>query len=241
MLTPMHTWDNATASRKRTRAKRYNEESWQAGRHTPNTGISSIATLPSKKERRVQLLCSASYDIWCRDLDTDQTSTEQTCGRTDQHGKKYAQHHIQRKKDQRLGQGEDKSHRYNQQCEKNEMDWAGHIKRLKDDRWTSTCHHLETMWQEKTTRETSHAKEIRSGQILVRHDLAEDCTRQANVEAVCWGAPHAEAFAQTRDTTAAQWWMMMMMKRDGKCGFKGGGRFGQKKMEKRYSKPFRRR
>ncbi len=29
-------------------------------------------------------------------LDTDQTSTEQTFGRTDQNGKKYAQHHIQR-------------------------------------------------------------------------------------------------------------------------------------------------
>ena len=42
------------------------------------------------EETGVQLLCAASYDIWCR----DQTSTEQTCGRTDQHGKKYAQHHI---------------------------------------------------------------------------------------------------------------------------------------------------
>ncbi len=47
-------------------------------------------------KRPVQLLCAASYDIWCRDLDTDQTSTEQTCGRTDQNGKKYAEHHIQR-------------------------------------------------------------------------------------------------------------------------------------------------
>ena len=36
-------------SRTRTRTKRYNEESWQAGRHTPNTGISSKATLPSVK------------------------------------------------------------------------------------------------------------------------------------------------------------------------------------------------
>ena len=27
--------------------KRYNEESWQAGRHTPNTGTSSKAILPS--------------------------------------------------------------------------------------------------------------------------------------------------------------------------------------------------
>ena len=41
------TWDNTTASRKRTRTKRYNEESWQARRHTPNTGISPKATLPS--------------------------------------------------------------------------------------------------------------------------------------------------------------------------------------------------
>ena len=38
----------------------------------------------------------AIYDIWCRYLDTDQTSTEQTCGRTDHNGKKYDQHHIQR-------------------------------------------------------------------------------------------------------------------------------------------------
>ena len=37
-----------------------------------------------------------SYDILCRDLDADQTSTEQTCGRTDQNGKKYAQHQIHR-------------------------------------------------------------------------------------------------------------------------------------------------
>ena len=45
------------------------------------------------EETGVQLLCAASYEILCRNLDTDQTSTEQTCGRTDQTGKKYAQHH----------------------------------------------------------------------------------------------------------------------------------------------------
>ena len=43
----------------------------------------------------VQLQCAVSYEIWCRDMDTDKTSTEQTCGRTDQNGNKYAQHHIQ--------------------------------------------------------------------------------------------------------------------------------------------------
>ena len=64
-------------------------------------------------------MCAAGCDIWCRDLDTDQTSTEKTCGRTDKNGKKYAQHHIQGYKDQHLGQEADKSNRYNQQCEKN--------------------------------------------------------------------------------------------------------------------------
>ena len=64
------TWDNTTASRKRTRTNRkitrtnrYNEESWQAGRHTPNTGISSKATFHLPEETCVQLMCAASYDI----------------------------------------------------------------------------------------------------------------------------------------------------------------------------------
>ena len=42
-------------------------------------------------------------------------------------------------------------------------------------------HHLETIWQEKTTRETSQAVERRPGQILERHDMAEDSTRQGNM------------------------------------------------------------
>ena len=33
--------------KEKNQTKRYNEESWQAGRHTPNTGISSKATLSS--------------------------------------------------------------------------------------------------------------------------------------------------------------------------------------------------
>ena len=46
-------------------------------------------------KRQVYNSCALPlYDIWCRDLGTHQKSTEQTCGRTDQNGKKYAQHHI---------------------------------------------------------------------------------------------------------------------------------------------------
>ena len=42
------------------------------------------------------------------------------------------------------------------------------------------CHHLETIWQEKSTMETSQAMERRPGQILERQDMAEDisCKRR---------------------------------------------------------------
>ena len=49
------------------------------------------------------------------------------------------------------------------------------------------CHHLETIWQEKTTRETSQVVERRPGQILERHELPDDSTRQAKLETACWG------------------------------------------------------
>ena len=48
-----------------------------------------------------------------------------------------------------------------------------------------TCHHLETILQERTTRETSQAVERRPGQILERHDMAEDSTRQGDLETAC--------------------------------------------------------
>ena len=44
-------------------------------------------------------------------MTTHQTSTDKTCSRTDQNGKKYAQHHIQGQNDQYRGQ----------QFEKNEV------------------------------------------------------------------------------------------------------------------------
>ena len=69
------------------------------------------------------------------------------------------------------------------------------------------CHHLETIWQEKTTRETSQAAERRPEQILDRHDMAEDSTRQGNLETACWGL---------RPTTGHNGCLMMMMVTIGK-------------------------
>ena len=53
---------------------------------------------------------------------TKQAQNKLICGRTDQNGKKYAKYHTKGQKDQHLGQGEDKSHRHNQQHVKIEVD-----------------------------------------------------------------------------------------------------------------------
>ena len=53
----------------------------------------------------------------------------------------------------------------------------------------------------KTTRETSQAVERRPGQILERHDMAEDSTWQGNLEMACWGL---------RPTTGHNGYLMMM-------------------------------
>ena len=43
----------------------------------------------------------------------------------------------------------------------------------------ATCHHLETIRQENAPKETSQAVDRRPGQMLERHDLAEDSAREA--------------------------------------------------------------
>ena len=135
---------------------------WAAyAKHRPGTLQEQPCNLP--EEAGVELLCSASYDIWCRDLDTDQTSTEQTCGRTDQNGKqKWTEGPSERSKVIDIIS----------YLRKMKWSWAGHINRLKDDRWISiTC---ETMRHEKMTRETSQIMERRPRQILDGYDLAKD-------------------------------------------------------------------
>ena len=149
------------------------------------------------EETGVQLLCAASYDIWCRDLDNDQTSTEQTLGRTDQNGKKYAQHNIIKIEGPTSGSGRGQTHRCNLHCEKMKWSWAGHINRLKDDRWTS----CDTAWRpyDKKRLQGRPAKRWRDDLDKYWSDTIWQRTAQ---DRVIWRR-HAEAYAQPRDTTAA--------------------------------------
>ena len=74
--------------------KMYDEESWQAGRHTPGSLQMQPCHMPG--EIGVQLLGAASYGkIMVQTPITHLASAEQTCGRTDHKGKKYGQHQTQ--------------------------------------------------------------------------------------------------------------------------------------------------
>ena len=138
------TWDNTTASRKRTRTKRYNEESWQAGRHTLNTGTSS-SNLAICLKRQVYNSCVLP----------DMTYGAETWTLTKQAQNKLAAAQIKmericstshtRWKDQHLGQGGDKSHRYNQHCEKNELVLGRAYQPPQRRPMDLARHHLETI------------------------------------------------------------------------------------------------
>ena len=60
--------------------------------------------------------------------------------------------------------------------------WVWHIDRLKDAWWTSRV----TTWRPQDKRPCSQAVERRPGQILERHDMAENSTRRASMEVTCW-------------------------------------------------------
>ena len=72
-------------------------------------------------------------------------------------------------------------HRHNQQCEKHEV-VMGRAHRPHQRRQRNfTFNHSETIRQENATNEANQAVERRPGQLLERHDLADDSARLANL------------------------------------------------------------
>ena len=93
------------------------------------------------EETGVQLRV-ASYAIWCRYLDTDQTIAQNKLAAAHTKMEKvYAQHHIQKDRKTSIWAREritSARHRYTQQCEETEVLLGrAHINRLKNDGWTS--------------------------------------------------------------------------------------------------------
>ena len=180
-------WDNTTASRKRTRTKRYNEESWQAGRHTPNTGISSKATLPSAwRDKCTTTVCCQLWHMVQRpghwpnkrrtNLRPHRPKWKEVCSTWSNIWVRERTKLI--------------DIIYN--VRKMKWSWAGHINRLKDDRWTSCV----TTWRpyNKKRRQGRPAKRWRDDLDKYWSDTIWQRTAQ---DRVIWRR-HAEAFAQPR-------------------------------------------
>ena len=191
------TWDNTTASRKRTRTNRYNEESWQAGRHTPNTGISSKATLPSAwRDRCTTPVCCQLWHMVQRhghwpnkhrtNLRPHRPKWKEVCSTS--HTKIEGP---------TSGSGRGQLIDIIYTVRKMKWSWAGHINRLKDNRWTSRV----TTWRpyDKKRRQGRPANRWRDDLDKYWSDTIWQRTAQ---DRVIWRR-HAEAFAQPRDTTAA--------------------------------------
>ena len=193
-------WDNTTASRKRTRTKRYNEESWQAGRHTPNTGISSKATL--------NLAICLKRQVYNSCVLPAMTYGAETWTLTKEARNKLAA--TQTKMERSMLNITYKDIKTNiwvrertqlidiiNTVRKMKWSWAGHINRLKDDRWTSRV----TAWRpyDKKRRQVRLAKRWRDDLDKYWSDTIWQRTAQ---DRVIWRR-HAESFAQPRDTTAA--------------------------------------
>ena len=183
------TWDNTAASRNRTRTKRYNEESWQAKYR--DIFKSNLAICLKRQVYNSCVLPAMTYgaETWTLTKQAQNNlAVAQTKMETSMLNITY--------KDQHLGQGEDKTHRYNLHCEKMKWSWEGNINRLKDDRWTSRV----TTWRpcDKKRRQGRPAKRWRDDLDKYWSDTIWQRTAQ---DRVIWRR-HAEALAQPRDTTA---------------------------------------
>ena len=76
-----------------------------------------------------------------------------------------------------MGQGEDTTHRYDQNGENNDTVQGRAYQPPQRRPMDLACYHLDTIRQENTTRDASQSAERRPGQILGRHDMAEDRTQ----------------------------------------------------------------
>ena len=169
---------------------------WLGGiRQTPGYLQKQTCHLP--EDKGVQLMCAASYAIWGRYLDTDQTSTEQTCGRADKMERSMLNITYNDRNTNIWVRERTKGIDIINTVRKMKWSCAWHINRLKGDRWTSRV----TTWRpfDKKRRQGRPAKRWRDDLDTYWSDTIWQRKAQ---DMVIWRR-HVEAFAQPRDTTAA--------------------------------------
>ena len=109
-------------------------------------------TREDRTERSIQLLCVATYNIWCRDVDTYNSSADQTC-RCSKKMERSMLFITTEAELQTSGQKKDEGHSHYPEHAREKWSWTGHDCRVQDDRWIA-CK-LETIWDERITGQTS--------------------------------------------------------------------------------------
>ena len=124
------------------------EESWQAGRQTPNTGISSKETLPSaRRDMYTTPVCQLWRMVQRYGHSPNKHRTNWRLYRPTWK-EECPKPRIQEVKDQHLGQREDNIKRHNQQCENSEVVMGRAHLPSQIRQMNVTCHQLETIYHE---------------------------------------------------------------------------------------------
>ena len=197
MLKATYTCDNATASRKEPgqRDKTKNYGRLGGTRQTPGYRQKHSCLLP--EETGVQLLCAASYDIWCSWTLTKQAQNKLAVEQTKM---EMSMLNITYKDSNTNVWVRERTKVIDiiSTVSKMKWSWAEHINHVKYGRWTTRV----TTWRpyDKKRRQGRPAKQWRGDLDKYWSDTIWQRTAQ---DRLTWRR-HAEAFAQTRDTTAAQ-------------------------------------
>ena len=167
-------WDNTTASRKRTRTKRYNEESRQAGRHTPKDRDIFKSNIAICLKRHVYncVLPGVPAMTYCVETWklTKQAQNKLAATQTKMERSMLNITYKDRKTNTWVRERTEVIDIISN-ARKLKLSWAGHINRLKHDRWTSSVTTWRPYDRKKKSRETSQPVERRLGQIMEQHDL----------------------------------------------------------------------
>ncbi|KAK2154452.1 hypothetical protein NP493_2190g00018 [Ridgeia piscesae] len=119
-------------------------------------------------------------------MGTHHPSKAQASSRANKDGKEYVKHHIPGQENKHLGKRKDK-HDVTEQVRRRKWTWAGHVGRIRDDRWTLSIN----IWKPRRWRD--ELVDYWKGTIWLRIAQGTQMWKQ-----------HAEVSAQSRDTLAAQ-------------------------------------
>ena len=75
-------------------------------------------------------------DIWRGNMGTHQSCKEQARSRTNKDGKEYVKHHIAGQKNKVWVREKTKVTDVIEQVRRRKWTWAGHVSRIRDNRWT---------------------------------------------------------------------------------------------------------